>query len=461
MAENKGKGKSVKPRLRLDNSMMELATGVRLASLMTTPLSGYGTIAASNNYALMTLNRIILTYLYTGNGIFQSAVDLPIQDALSRNIEIISDQLSEDDIAEVLAYMEDKGLWDRLSAAWAWVRCYGGGALVINTSDDPSEPLSLRHIHNEPLEVYDVDRWQLDASTTPLDLYRADIRDAEYLYLNGMRIHSSRCIIGTGKRAPAIIRMQLRGWGMSEGERMIRDLNNYLKTQNVLYEILDESKVDVYSIKGLANRLINEAGTKAVLNRIQYANQIKNYVNALVLDTEEQFEQKSMTFTGLAEVMNENRIGIAAALRMPMTKLFGLSPAGFSNGESDLETYNMMVESEVRAKMRPMIRRLLEVVMAHMFGFVPDFSFKFPSLRETEPFRQAEIDEKNTNMVNSLYDRGILTPSEAAQMLKKKGIVTIDMVAETSDTVRPPAGVDEEYQTAQSVQVFRNAEGMR
>ena len=95
-------------------------------------------------------------------------------------------------------------------------------------------------------------------------------------YVNGVPIHASRAILGKGKQAPVYIRRQLFGWGMSEAERMLRDLNNYIKTQDVLYEILDESKIDVYHIVGLANKLATTNGASIIKNRVQAANQIKN-----------------------------------------------------------------------------------------------------------------------------------------------------------------------------------------
>ena len=223
---------------------------------------------------------------------------------------------------------------------------------------------------------------------------------------------------------------------------MIRDINNYIKTQDVLYEILDESKIDVYKIKGLANKLMTQGGTASISNRIQAANEIKSYLNALVLDAEEEFTQKQITFAGLSDVMQQNRIGIAAALRMPMTKLFGLSASGFNTGESDLENYNEMVQSEVRAPLRPMIRQLLKITMSRVWGFVPEsFRFEFPSLRVIGADQEEQIKQSQTSRVLSLYDRGLMTSQEVAETLAKEGVTTVSTKAERGlleDQPEPP-----------------------
>jgi phage-related protein (TIGR01555 family) len=403
-------------------------------------LSSYGTIAYSNNYSLITLNRIILTYLFTGNGIFQTAIQLPIQDALSKGIEIESGEMSPKEIDQLLEWMESPfegdiesfTPWEIILNMYTWVRLYGGGGAVINNGEDPAEVLSYENLGNNPLELYDIDRWQMDFGAYMYrdELFYDDWMDREFFYIHGVKIHKSRILRSRGKRAPYYVRRQLRGWGMSEGERMIRDLNIFLKTQDVLYEIVDESKVDIYKIKGFANKLLNRGGTEMIQNRVMLANELKSYVNALVLDIDEEFEQKSMTFTGLAEVMRENRINVASALRMPMTKLFGLSASGFNTGESDLENYNSMVESQVRTPIKPIIREFIKIGLSKLFGYVPNFKIKFPSLRVLSALDDEQVKTSQQNRALTLYDRGIIDSYEVAQMGAKQKWLEIKTKAE-------------------------------
>ena len=403
-------------------------------------LSSYNTWNFSNNYSLLTLNRIVLTYMYTGNGIFQTAIQLPIQDAIGKGIEIESGELDNTDIDAVMDYWEEEEIWNTILNAWTWIRLFGGGALLINTNQDPKKPLNMNKLSKTPLEFYDIDRWQLDTNIAVFDDWDSYISAGDnkgLIYLYGEPIHESRFLRGQGKRAPHYVRRQLRGWGMSEGERMIRDLNLYLKAQDATFELIDEAKVDIYKINGLANKLLTTGGTSAITNRIQTANEIKNYVNALVLDANEDYEQKLINFTGLAEVMTQNRMGVAAALRMPLTKLFGLSASGFNTGESDLENYNQMVESEIRTPLRPMVRTLLRVTMSHLFGYVPEFTFKFPSLREQTPEVEQNVKTQETNRMLALYDRGIIDSEELMQSLKKVSVVQIETKAEQGLVMEP------------------------
>ena len=155
----------------------------------------------------------------------------------------------------------------------------------------------------------------------------------------------------------------------------------------------------------------------------------KNYVNALILDSEEDYQQKTLTFTGLAEVMQQNRIGIASSLRMPMTKLFGLSASGFNTGESDLENYNQMVESEVRARIKPGVRQMIRIACGVLFGYVPRFTVEFPSLRVLTALQEEEVKNAKYNRLTGFYDRALMDSEEAMQEAQKGDIITTETAA--------------------------------
>ena len=59
-------------------------------------------------------------------------------------------------------------------------------------------------------------------------------------------------------------------------------------------------------------------------------NYLKNYHRALILDTDDDFVQKQLSMSGWGEVFKQIMIGMAAAVRMPVTKLFGFAASGGS-----------------------------------------------------------------------------------------------------------------------------------
>lgn len=397
----------------INNSLSGLLGGIGMQNNLTS----FNPIVQSNIYAPLTINWMILMYMYKTHGIIQTAIDVPVLDAIRGGLELKSGEISPDELKDIDDLIEEHGVLDTIADVFKWGRLFGGAGLVINTDQDPSTPLVPEKV--KKLEFYAATRWELGSPQ----------RQSEYYDFYGVRVHNSRVITIIGKEAPYILRWQLAGWGMSEIERMVEDFNKYIKGSELLYELLNEAKVDVYRMKGLASQLISAAGTNATRRRIETMNSLKAYNNAIVLDMEDEFEQKQLTFSGLAEVWKENRISIAAALRMPMTKLFGLSASGFNSGEDDIENYNAMVESEVRNPMKKTIRKVLNILSAMKYGAELDLSFKFAPLRVLSAVEEEQVKSSKHARYTSDYDRGLLDSHEYGQISEKEGLIPIETEA--------------------------------
>jgi hypothetical protein len=205
----------------------------------------------------------------------------------------------------------------------------------------------------------------------------------------------------------------MRGWGMSELERVVRSINSYLKNQDLIFELLDEAKIDVYQLNGFNTAMLTSQGTRVAEKRVQTANTLKSYLNALVLDTNDKYEQKQLSFSGLSEILNQIRQGVAADLKMPLTKLFGVSAAGFNSGEDDIENYNSMIESEVRSKAKNVVIEVLEVCCQKLFGFVPDdLGIEFKSLRILSAEQEENMKNSKFNRLIEAVANGLATPEQ-------------------------------------------------
>jgi hypothetical protein len=200
---------------------------------------------------------------------------------------------------------------------------------------------------------------------------------------------------------------------MSELERVVRSINSYLKNQDLIFELLDEAKIDVYQLNGFNTAMLTQQGTKTAERRVQTANTLKSYLNALVLDTNDKYEQKQLSFSGLSEILNQIRQGVAADLKMPLTKLFGVSAAGFNSGEDDIENYNSMIESEVRAKAKPIVIEVLGIICQKLFGFMPDdMSIEFKSLRILSAEQEENMKNHRFNRLIEAVANGLATPEQ-------------------------------------------------
>jgi uncharacterized protein len=437
------------------NSLSSLCEGLQaenpFAQIPGAQASQVDTLFINNRWYLISNLRQLISQLYVEHGLIQTLVDQPVDDGFRAGYEAKSGQLSGDDVEKLNIYDQRNGVTRSLMSAIKWARLYGGGGVLIITNQDPKTPLNLKAINEKtPLEFRAVDMWELYYSSqnvyaAPYPGMALGANMGDYYYYYGVPIHTSRVFRVIGREAPSFIRPRLRGWGMSELEKVVRSLNQFLKNQDVIFNLLDEAKVDVYRIKGFSSSLANNAGTQAVQQRIQMANMIKSFNSALIMDVQDEYEQKQITFSGLAEVLLQIRQGLAADLKMPMTKLFGISAAGFNSGEDDIENYNSMIEGEVRSKNKFTHIDLLMIACQKVFGYMPDdLMIDYPSLRMLNAKEEEEVKDSQFNRTMSAYSSGLIPSEEAKEAINKDSLlpVEIDVNAPATDPLEGEFTVD-------------------
>lgn len=411
--------------------------------LNTTQLSQTDTLWQSNRWYLISNMRQLLAELYVEHGIIQTLIDQPVDDAFRKGFNIKTGELDGDQIDDLMAFMEREGMIRAAIQAVKYARLFGGAGLVVMTDQKPDVPLDIEQIETDDnLELRAVDMWELynNGMNDDLSLGQATRTPPDHYQYYDIRLHNSRVYEIHGKEAPSFIRPRLRGWGMSEVERLIRSINKYFKNQEVLYELLDEAKIDVYKIKNFTSSLMASDSTAKVANRVQMANQIKNYLSALTMDAEDDYQQKQMNFTGLADVMKVIREGIAADLKMPVTKLFGISSAGFNSGEDDIENYNSMIEGEIRSKIKYVIVDVVALACQKKYGLVPsDLTIEWPTLRELDAETEEAVKNHKFNRVMSAYQSGLITAQEAKENINKGRLLEVE-VDEKQEALEPLDG---------------------
>lgn len=409
-------------------------------------LSDTTSLFTNLRWYLISNFRQVLTELYVEIGLIQTIVNVPVDDALRGGITIKSKQLYEPEIEELKQVMQRHDDMGTIGWAAKWTRLFGGGGILVIADDqDPETPLEVERISEKTdLTLRAVDMWELFWSQQNIDeqeyKFEKDVPALEddtlstYDYYT-VRVHKSRVMKIKGPPAPSFIRPRLRGWGVSVVEALVRSINQYLKAADLTYEVLDEFKVDVYKIKDLVNTLLNPQGQSQVFNRLQFANWQKDYQNALIMDAEDDWDHKQLSFAGLAEVQGGIRKQVAADLRMPITKLFGSSDSTASIGtadQNDMENYNSMVESEVREKIRFDILRVVELRCQQTFGMIPDdLEIEFEPLRVLSAEQEENVKDKKWTRISAAKSSGDITTIEFRDACNKGNI--FDIKLDTTD----------------------------
>lgn len=397
------------------------------------PVENINTVFKNLRWYLVSNFRQVLSQLYVEVGLVATIVDVPVDDAFRGGIEIKSKQLDEDQIQELQISVKRDDDLGTAKQAQKWNRLFGGAGIIILTDQDPELPLDLKKITADtPLEFRAVDMWELFWDKQNTEGYDPSIQtqDFETYDYYGEKLHKSRVMRLKGFTAPSFIRPRLRGWGFSVVEILIRSINQYLKSTDLTFEVLDEFKVDVYKIKNLVNTLLSPNGQQKINMRVQQANYQKNYQNALIMDSEDDWDHKQLSFAGLAEAQQGIRMQVAADMRMPITKLFGTSASGGigNTDQNDMENYNSMVESQVRDKSEFDILRILEIKCQKLFGFVPDdLSISFKPLRVLSAVDEENVKTQKFNRLQAAADSGRVSTYEYREAANKGNLFDITL----------------------------------
>jgi phage-related protein (TIGR01555 family) len=387
-----------------------------------------------NEGGLITLSRTLLSYAYAKQSEIQVAITTPVDDALRGGIELNADSLEHDQIQAFYNLMEQPSVFSSASAlpgnrlqlqspneairsALIYAALYGGGAILIINNTPLNTPFYPDKVTQESCIAFRaLDRWQLGNKASYFE------GEGEFIY-NNQTIHPSRLILVRGTEAPSIFQRQLQGWGLSDLERTLQPVRNWLKNQQVIYELLDEAKIDILKINGLTEQLLTDEGTDRVRQMTETLTALKNYKSLLVLGSEDAYEQKQISFTGLPDILKENRISVASSLRMPLTKLFGLSASGFSSGEEDMDNYYASIESIIRPRARQLVSQLMPLLLRKICGALPDYSFNFKNLKILSKSEEEAAKTSEFKRISQLYSEEMLTKEEYLLLLRKKDLL--------------------------------------
>lgn len=412
-------------------------------------LSQVDTLFKNNRWYLISNMRQLLSEVYVEHGIIQTVVDVPVDDGMRGGVVIHSKELSEDEIKELEIAMEREDILDSvIGRALKWNRLYGGAGVIILTDQDPSTPLDMTLLtEDSPLEFRAVDMWELFWDKQNTEGFNMDIQKPEFEFYNyyALKVHKSRVMKMKGLEAPSFIRPRLRGWGFSIVETLVRSINQYLKATDLCFEVLDEFKVDVFKLKNLSNTLLSPNGSAKIQERVRITNQQKSYQNAMTLDSEDDYIQKELSFAGLAETMEGIRMQVASDMRMPLSKIFGISAAkGFQNGEDDIENYNAMVESQVRSKSKYHIIKIIELMCQQKFGMVPDdLSIDFKPLRMLSAVDEETVKTAKFTRLLQAKQANEITSLEFRDGINKDNLLDITLATDEASLPDPDDALED------------------
>lgn len=444
-------------------------------------LNKYGT-AQDNSEAYhyagenQTPDTILMTH-YEQNGLFGKIIDIPAQEAVKKGFKLnIADAAVEEYIQKKVRRMK---FFTTVEESLKWSRLFGGALAVMIIDDginDLTKPVNWKKAKKiDEIVVYDRSLVMPDYQSMyrGTGMYgtaqRSKFRMPEYYNVysiyGSFRVHESRCLIfRNGKMPEKASTTDYRFWGVPEYNHIKRAMRETITAHGDAVKLLERSVQAVYKTKNLAQLLSTDEGENDVLRRLQLIDTARGILNSIAIDADgEEYDFKTITLSGVKEVIDSACNMLSALTEIPQTKLFGRSPAGMNaTGESDLENYYSFIdkirESQIRDNLCALVDGIIQIGINNgELTERPDYELEFEPLWNEKESERATIDQTRAQtdltiaQTAQLYiDMGVLDPAEERKRLKNEGKFGIEDDELPQQEEEPLAGLLQSLQRKDS-----------
>lgn len=396
---------------------------------------GYGSQSPleATEYPLtrMTDNYALLNSLYRGNWVVQNVVGI-IPDDMTKKWFAPAGAVGPEHLKELDRVQRVTALRERVNEGLRWGRLYGGAAGLIMIRGQEGmlgQPLELESIYPGTFQgLYILDRWQGVVPGMELVFEGGEPVPAYYSITDARgntvaKVHHSRLVRFTGRDLPFLERVAELYWGESEVEALYNDVVKHDNVAANMAALTFRANVDTMEVQNLDQLFSVTSGEqqRRFWNVMQAQSVMKSNFGMQLVNRGDQIKNTQYTFTGLQEVYDSMCLDLSGASRIPVTKLFGRSPAGMNaTGESDLRNYYDYVDTLREAKLRPVLEKLLPVLAMSAWGAVPDgLDITFPPLWTPTAAEVAEIALKKAQAIRDTFQAGLFRADTAQRELKK------------------------------------------
>lgn len=414
--------------------------------------------SSSYGFNPVTRNRTLLEWVHRGSWIGGVAVDVVADDMTRAGVEL-KGKLDPDHIAHIEEVTTSLNIWGCLNDTIKWSRLYGGAlAVILIDGQDPETPLRLNTIRKGQFRgLLSLDRWMVEPSLEDLitdygpdmglpKFYRVT---AQAPGLSRMKVHHSRCIRLEGIRLPYWQRLMENLWGLSVLERLYDRMIAFDSATTGAAQLVYKSYLRTYKIKDL--REVIAAGGDALVGLTQYVDMMRRFQGIegiTLLDAEDDTSADTHSaFGGLSDALVQFSQQLSGALQIPLVRLFGQSPSGFSTGDTDLRNYYDLIKAQQVKELKVPLTKVYRAIAASE-GIVLEegFGIEFRNLWQLNDTEKSTIASTVGDTISKLEESGLIDRPTALKELRQSSQVTgiftniSDEMIEEAEAEGPPMG---------------------
>ncbi|MCD9096185.1 DUF1073 domain-containing protein [Luteimonas fraxinea] len=390
--------------------------------------------AAHSQYTLPMLTEAEAENAYRGSWLPRKIIDIPALDA-ARNWR--GWNAESDEVSKLEAEEKRLGVQQKLLLAHIRARLYGGAALYIGTGQaNPAEALKpesigklgIRHLNvltKRVLQAGETDRNPESPTYGMPSVYKLNAGTGQ------IDIHPSRLVILHGANLPdmeSAANTATGGWGDSVLTAVMDAIKNADATSANIASLVFEAKVDVIRIPDFMRMLSDPTYEAQMLKRLQLAAMAKGINGTLILDKEEEYDQKSQEFGSLRDILMAFMQLVSGAADIPVTRLLGQAPGGLNaSGESDIRNYYDRIRAIQELTITPAMGVLDDCLIRSALGSrPPEVHYNWRSLWQTTEKERADIGKVTADTIKVIDDTGLIPDDVmtkiAQNMLTEAGV---------------------------------------
>ena len=389
-------------------------------------LSLYSNLGAETNKRNTTmwqgesnyLTETYLTDIYQTAWIVRKAIDLPVNDALSCELEFTDNE-------DLKLKSEELDIMGKMKEALILARIYGGSAIIPVIEElvttEPETELNYDNI-KKIISFNVVDAYELNPKTYDDNVmsptFGLPLTWEYFPYSPGVTaqvgkiIHTSRIISLYGDFVPKrSVRIELMyPWGQSVIQTIYNAFRDYSIVEANTIEISQTYLTKILKMLNYFDLIQSAEGRTVIEARVANVNEKMSAFRTLVTDKEEDMIFRTTNLAGYEKIIDFVTDQLCGSANIPRQRFFSQQLGTLAGaGESTKQYYDFL--NQIQTTLYPAVDRLLAMMKSEL-DITDKIEWRFTDITQPDNKKEAETKKITADTDNIYINAGVLTPEE-------------------------------------------------
>lgn len=250
-----------------------------------------------------------------------------------------------------------------------------------------------------------------------VDPMKSDYFKPDLWYIQGKPVHISRLLKFSENELSSLLKPAYNFFGLSLAQKVLDAVSHYTACREAAARLLQKYSLTIF--KTNMSDILSGGFDNTLRQRVQYFVQNRDNDGCATIDKEtEDIVVMTTSLAGVTDLVRQAMEYVAAMFNEPVTKMWGLSPAGFNTGDNDMRSHYDNIAAQQEKMFGAPMERLCKILQMNEFGEIDDsISFKFAPLSEDDEAAQAANNKVKAETDAILLEAGAIAPEDVRQRL--------------------------------------------